>query len=46
MKKGTKCCGPAAKAWIAVGGLLALGLTFFIAREIPSIYRELKIMSM
>ncbi len=38
--------GPAAKAWMAVGGLLALGLTLVFVRELPSMRRELRLMRM
>ncbi len=36
----------AQKAWLAVGGLLALGATVMIIREFPSMRRELRLMSM
>ncbi len=36
----------AAKAWIIVGGLFALGLTYMIVRELPAINRELRIIRM
>ena len=36
----------AATAWYAVGGLLVLGLAFLVAREIPSMRRELRLMRM
>ena len=34
------------KTWLAVGGLLALGLTFMIMRELPAMRRELRLMRM
>ena len=36
----------ATKAWMAVGGLLALGLTILVVRELPAMYREMRLMSM
>ena len=33
-------------AWIAFGGLLALGLLVLTVREVPSMRRELKLMRM
>jgi hypothetical protein len=36
----------AKNAWIAFGGLLALGVIFMTLRELPSINRELKLMRM
>lgn len=44
MDRNTKAC--ASKTWIALGGLLALGLTFMIMRELPSIRRELRLIRM
>jgi hypothetical protein len=32
--------------WLAVGGLLALGMTYFFIRELPAVRRELHIMRM
>jgi len=46
MKSECKECSAAAKAWMAVGGLLTLGLVVLFVRELPSIRRELKIMRM
>jgi hypothetical protein len=46
MIKNAKCCSTAEKAWLAFGGLLALGLTLLFIREIPSLRRELRIMKM
>ncbi len=37
---------PAALAWIAFGGLIALGAGLLVARETPSIRRELRLMRM
>ncbi len=37
---------PIAKAWLAVGGLLAVGLAVMFFREIPSMRRELQLMRM
>ena len=42
--KGSR--SPAAKAWVAFGGLLALGLAFLVVRELPSMRRELRLMRM
>jgi hypothetical protein len=36
----------ARNAWIAFGGLLALGVIFMTVRELPSMAREAKLMSM
>jgi hypothetical protein len=33
-------------AWFALGGLLAVGFTVLVARELPSMRRELRIMRM
>jgi hypothetical protein len=46
MKAKENCCSPAAKAWLAVGGLVALGLALLFVREMPSMRREFRIMSM
>jgi hypothetical protein len=35
-----------ATAWLAFGGLLALGITVMIMRELPSMRRELRLMRM
>lgn len=37
---------PAAKAWMALGGLVALGFAFLVVREAPSMRRELRILRM
>ena len=42
----TKNCSLAAKAWLAVGGLMALGLAALFIRELPAMRRELKLMRM
>jgi hypothetical protein len=44
MKQSTK--NTAAFAWLALGGLLALGFSLLIAREMPSIRREWRLMRM
>ncbi len=44
MKESSK--NAAVAAWIALGGLLALGFTVLFAREIPSLRRELRLMRM
>src|SRR5689334_2628247 len=36
--------GPISTAWLAVGGLLGLGLTLLVIRELPSLRRELRMM--
>lgn len=36
----------AAMAWIALGGLLAVGFTVLVAMELPSMRRELRILRM
>jgi hypothetical protein len=36
----------AANAWIALGGLLALGTAILMIRELPAMRRELRIMRM
>jgi len=46
MKNFGKARNPAATAWLAVGGLLALGLTILFFQELPSLRRELRIMRM
>ncbi len=37
---------PALAAWIALGGLLALGFGVLVFREIPSMRREMRLMRM
>jgi len=46
MKNTEKRRTVASTAWLAVGGLLALGLTILFIQEMPSIRRELNIMRM
>lgn len=46
MKEQRTSCNAAALAWYAFGGLLALGIAFMVARELPSIRRELRLMRM
>ena len=41
-----KDCRAAVTAWYVVGGLMALGLTVLIVREMPSMRRELRLMRM
>jgi len=41
-----KSKNPAALAWYAFGGLLALGLAYLAISEVPSMRRELRIMRM
>lgn len=36
----------AVRAWWAFGGLLALGVTMMIVRELPSMRRELRLIRM
>lgn len=36
----------AKNAWIALGGLVALGIIFMTVRELPSMAREMKLMRM
>jgi hypothetical protein len=44
---GVQCgqCG-VSKAWLALGCLMALGLTVLVVRELPAVRRELLLMSM
>lgn len=44
MKSNSK--NTATMAWIALGGLLAVGFTVLIAMELPSMRRELRILRM
>ncbi len=37
---------PVSKVWLAFGGLLALGVTMLIIRELPAMRRELHLMRM
>jgi hypothetical protein len=46
MKAQRTSTNPAAMAWVAFGGLLALGFAYIVARELPSIRRELRLMRM
>ncbi len=41
---GTK--NPLVKAWLIVGGLLAVAVAAMMVREIPSMRRELRLMRM
>ncbi len=44
MQKASR--NPAARAWLAFGGLLAVGFAFLVVRELPSMRRELRLMRM
>lgn len=46
MKMKRHLRNPAACAWLAFGGLLALGAAFMFVREIPAMRRELHILRM
>lgn len=46
LKENYRRGNTARNAWIAVGGLLALGVIAITIRELPSMRRELKLMSM
>lgn len=46
MKEQRSCTNAALLAWYAFGGLLALGLAYMVAREMPAIRRELQLMRM
>ncbi len=46
MKTDIKNWSAAAKAWLVVGSLAALGLTLLTMREFPSMRREWRIMRM
>ena len=37
---------PAAMAWYLLGGLVAMGVTMLVMRELPSMRREMRILSM
>ncbi len=41
-----KRSNPASLAWMAFGGLMALGITALFVRELPSMRRELRIFRM
>jgi hypothetical protein len=41
-----KRCSRAERAWLILGGIVSLGALFMVAREIPSMRRELRIMRM
>ncbi|HET7623687.1 MAG TPA: hypothetical protein VFM25_00360 [Verrucomicrobiae bacterium] len=40
------CRNPLASAWLAVGGLLAVGFAVMVVRELPSMRREIHLMRM
>jgi hypothetical protein len=44
--KNIGCRNPIANAWLAVGGLLVLGLAVLVVKEIPSMRRETHLMRM
>jgi hypothetical protein len=44
MQKSSKT--PAGMAWLALGGLLAVGFAVLVIREMPSMRRELRLMRM
>jgi hypothetical protein len=46
MKTNIKNWSGAAKAWLAVGSLAALGLTLMAVSEFPSLRREWRMMRM
>ncbi len=46
MKWKETSTSPLAKAWLAFGGLLALGFVVMMIREVPSMRRELRLMRM
>jgi hypothetical protein len=39
-------CSMASKMWMALGGLLAVGMAIMFLRETPAMRRELKLMKM
>ena len=41
-----KNCSVASKMWMALGGLLAVGMAIMFIRETPAMRRELKLMKM
>jgi len=41
-----KTLNPAATAWFILGGMMALGLTIMVLRELPAMRRELRIARM
>ncbi len=46
MKLQRTATNPAAIAWVAFGSLLALGFAWMVAREVPSMRREMRLMRM
>lgn len=46
MKEKQLLRNPAATAWYAFGGLLALGLAWFVVRELPAMRREWRMIRM
>ena len=46
MKMKRTLRNPAAAAWWAFGGVVALGLAFMFVREIPAMRRELHLLRM
>jgi hypothetical protein len=46
LSKAFRCDNTARNAWIAFGGLLALGFIVMTIREFPSMRREMKILRM
>jgi hypothetical protein len=41
-----KNCSLASKMWVALGGLIVVGMTIMFLRETPAMRRELKLMRM
>lgn len=46
MKMNRTMRNPAAMAWCIFGGLLAMGVTMLVVRELPSLRRELRLLRM
>jgi hypothetical protein len=46
MKLERTTTNPLARAWLAFGGLLAVGFAYMVIRELPSMRRELRILRM
>ena len=46
LRENYRRANTARNAWIAVGGLLALGMIAITIRELPSMRRELKLLRM
>lgn len=46
MKTERTLTNPALLAWVALGGLLAAGFALMVARELPSMRREARLMRM